>query len=363
MKRMMVGVVLVLAGCAQQPVSPEPIVRIPDLSPLPATFQRGMNLEPIRGFGRTLGLDRLPASLDALADLGVDHVAIIPSFFQARLESTAFDWRGGRAAVEAETRAAIALAHERDLAVLLKPHLWLADRDSGAWRGDIDPGDELWPVWRDEYRDAVLGFARLAAEESVAGLSIGSELRALTDSRPEFWADLATEVRAVFPGFITYAANWDREFDSISFWPALDYVGVDAFWPLVDSAEAALDDDGCDARMGSIRDRLAAVAARTGRPVLLTEIGYKSSVGALWKPWEWSGDEPDASAQAAAWNCIARVLGGAVTDAGPEAWLHGLYAWNWHADLDYGGLRNTGFTPRGKPAEGILGAWFRARLR
>lgn len=352
---------LLVVGCAPAQPTAGVAVEIPEVAPLPVVFQRGMNLEPIRGFGRTLDLERLPPSLDVLVDLGVDHVAIIPSFFQARLGVTEFDWRGGRETVEAETRAAIGLAHERGLAVLLKPHLWLEDRDSGAWRGDVDPSEEDWPAWRAEYRDAMLGFARLAAEESVAGLSIGSELSELTASRSEFWVELATEVRAVFPGFVTYAANWDQEFDRITFWPVLDYIGVDAFWPLVDSADARLDDAGCDARMGSIREGLAAVAARTDRPVLITEIGYKSATGGLWRPWEWSGEAPDLSAQEAAWSCIVRVLGAAATEPGPDAWLRGLYAWNWHANLGYGGARNTDFTPRGKPAEAILGAWFRSR--
>lgn len=329
---------------------------------LPEGFHRGVNLEPIRGFGRTMDVDRLPVALDELSRLGIDHVAIIPSFFQARLGDTAFVWRGGRPTVEEETRAAIRAAHERGLAVLLKPHLWLEDRASGAWRGDIDPDDTAWETWSAEYRDAVLGFARLGAEESVAGISIGSELRDLTASRPEFWVELARQVREVFPGYVTYAANWHEEFDRIDFWPELDYVGVDAFWPLVDGPDAVLDASACDARMGSIRDALAAVSERSGRPVVLTEIGYKSARGALWQPWEWEGAEVDLEVQRTAWDCIARVLGSAVpADRTSAAWLEGLYAWNWHTDPRLGGPLDTDFTLRNKPAEDILGAWFRAR--
>jgi hypothetical protein len=339
---------------------------------LPAGFQRGMNLEPIRGFGRTLDLERLPASLDALVQLGVDHVAIIPSFFQRELGDGELTWRGGRETVEAETAAAIRLAHDRGLGVLLKPHLWLENRSNGAWRGDIDPPPAVWPAWSEAYSDAVLGFAALAARESVAGLSIGSELSSLTRSQPEYWGELAREVRAIFPGFVTYAANWHQEFDELTFWQELDYVGVDAFWPLADGPDESLDAAGCARRMGAIRDSLQAVSERTGRPVLLTEIGYKSSTGGLWQPWEWSGDEPDPEAQAQAWRCIAEVLGqaasaaatatGAVDDtAGGATWLRGVYAWNWHANLRYGGPRNVDFTLRGKPAEGVLRAWFGSR--
>ncbi len=45
-------------------------------------------------------------------------------------------------------------------------------------------------------------------------------------------------------------------------------------------------------RRGTIRAEIEAVSRRHDRPVLLTEIGYKSATGAAWRPWEWH--EPDA---------------------------------------------------------------------
>lgn len=330
----------------------------PRLAALPTTFERGMNLEPIGGFGGVFRLDRLPAELEQLRALGVSHVALIPSFFQPRLGETRFTWKGGAEEIAATTRAAIRAAHAAGMAVLLKPHLWLEDRSDGAWRGDIAPDDASWPAWRASYRAALLDYARLAEQEGVAAISIGSELTALALARPGFWRELVADVRALYDGRVTYAANWDREFEAIEWWEATDAIGVDAFWPLLDSADEPVEVARVAERLAAVRERIGEVAERAGRPVLLTEIGYKSALGAAWRPWEWhEGRElPDPGAQAAIYEAIGRTF----TPAAEAGWLHGAYFWVWYLDAGWGGPANTDFTPRGKPAADVLAAWFNA---
>ncbi len=339
------------------------------IPPLPTSFHRGMNIEPIGGYGAPIDLRALPVSLDALVELGVDHVALIPSFFQPRLGVVELTWRPSRDRVESDTRLAIRLAHERGLAVLLKPHLWLDDRSDGAWRGDIDPDRAAWPAWERAYRDAVLGFARLGAQEQVAGISMGSELTRVALAHPDFWRQLASDIREVFSGELTYAANWDREFEQIEWWDAVDHIGVDAFWPLTGVRDEALDGDKCLERLDRIRNLMATVAARYDRPILLTEVGYKSALGAAYRPWEWHDDQvADVTVQSTAYACLAESLGAVAGDVGlrgptteKASWLVGVYFWIWHTDLEWGGLDNSDFTPRGKPAQQILRTWFQAR--
>lgn len=340
-------------------------VAIAPFAPLPEPFHRGMNIEPLGGYGGQIDLRALPASLDALVRLKVDHVALIPSFFQRQLGDSEFYWKDSRQRIAADTRAAIAMAHERDLKVLLKPHLWLEDQSDGHWRGDINPTAEAWEQWQSSYRDAVLEYAQLGADAGVAALSIGSELTNIALAHPEFWRQLANEVRAVFPGQVTYAANWDREFAEITWWDAVDAIGVDAFWPLAESADEVLTPALCEMRLGSIRDRIDAVAAANDRPVILTEVGYKSATGAAFQPWEWheGRQRPDPELQALLYDCIGRVFGTAASgtsSAGDDAWLSGVYFWNWYTSPRWGGLTNSDFTPRGKPAERVLQAWFSA---
>lgn len=326
----------------------------------PAGFARGMNLEPIGGYGGSLDPDRLADTYRELLALGVDHVALIPSFFQERLGTTELVWHGGRRRVEEVTRTAIRRAHEAGLRVLLKPHLWLADRSGGAWRGDILPSDEQWPAWRRAYRDAILSFARMAAEEQVAAISIGSELTDLALARPEFWRELAGDVRALYPGTVTYAANWDREFDRIVWWDAVDAIGVDAFWPLLERADETPSDSLLEARLARIAADLGAASRRAGRPVVLTEIGYKSAPGAAFRPWEWHaerGESADPELQRRIYSAIARQL----NPVAEQGWLQGAYFWVWYTNPAGGGLANSDFTPRGKPAADVLAAWFTGR--
>jgi hypothetical protein len=316
-----------------------------------------MNLQPIGDYGGLLDEDQIESALDALVELGVGHVAVIPSFFQRRLGDTEFYWEPSRLAVDEQTRAVVAAAHTRGLAVLLKPHLWLAERTDGVWRGDIDPSPAEWPAWSQNYRAVLVKYARLADELGVAGISIGSELTAVATGHPEFWRRLAAALRQEYSGFLTYAANWDQEFEEATWWDAVDFVGVDAFWPLLDAADEVLSAAVCRTRLSAVRQRLEAVAARFDRPVLLTEIGYKSAVGAAYQPWEWhDGQTSDLDGQALIYRCIRDVFG---TD--PEPHIAGVYFWLWYTAPAWGGPGNSGFTPRGKPAEGVLAGWFSQR--
>lgn len=352
---MVAGLAVALLACdtTLAPVPPEGPDA--DVAPLPAGFQRGMNLQPIGDYGGLLDDDEVEPALDALVRLGVTHVAVIPSFFQHRLGDVEMYWRPSRVEVDAQTRRVVSTAHALGLEVLLKPHLWLEDRSDGAWRGEIDPAPADWPAWAAGYRGIVLDYARLAAELEVAGLSIGSELTRLAVGRPDFWRALVRDVRAEYGGSVTYAANWDAEFEAISWWDALDHIGVDAFWPLVDTPDEALEATACRRRLGAALARMQRVAASADRPLLLTEIGYKSATGAAYRPWEWHDRQgSDPALQAQLYRCIRDVFG-------PADRVAGIYLWIWYTDPRWGGPANSDFTPRGKAAEGVLAGWFRAR--
>jgi hypothetical protein len=347
---------LAITACdpALRPIAPAPTE---GAAPLPADFHRGINLEPIGDYGGLLDAAEIEPALDDLVDLGVGYVAVIPSFFQRDLNASDFYWEPSREAVDAQTREVVAAAHARGLKVLLKPHLWLAELDDGAWRGDIDPDPATWPHWAHNYHAALIDYAELAHGMGVAGMSIGSELTAVAVGHPDFWRELVAALRAEFSGALTYAANWDREFEEVTWWDAVDYVGVDAFWPLLDYPETELTAEVCGARLAAVRARLEAVAVRFDRPVLLTEIGYKSALGAAYRPWEWHERRAAApQTQALIYRCIRDVFG-----AQPAPHIAGVYFWIWYTSPTWGGLHNSDFTPRGKPAEGVLAGWYLSR--
>ena len=99
--------------------------------------------------------------------------------------------------------------------------------------------------------------------------------------------------------------------------------------------------------------RLDALAARTGKPIVVAEVGLRSARGAAAKPWE-SAEERDAAPDAP---LQAEVLADwlAVLD---RPTIQGVLVWRWFTDPDAGGPADTDFTVQGKPAEGVLScAW------
>ena len=101
-------------------------------------------------------------------------------------------------------------------------------------------------------------------------LAVGLELAGLSTAWPEHWRRLITRVRAIYPGRLTYCANWWGELGQIDLWKRLDLIGVQAFQPLSDdprASDAAL-------RAGARRavDVWREEARRHGRPLLAGEL-------------------------------------------------------------------------------------------
>jgi hypothetical protein len=105
-----------------------------------------------------------------------------------------------------------------------------------------------------------------------------------------------------YSGKLIYAASWrgspqgatDPEFEHITWWDAVDYIGVDAYFPLSqDNSDLSVSQlqsawqgqapcGGKDLNTcpGNIVGRLGAVSAKYGRPLLFTAAGYASTPGA-----------------------------------------------------------------------------------
>jgi len=96
-------------------------------------------------------------------------------------------------------------------------------------------------------------------------------------------------------------------------------------------------------RWRALRAELDAWAAAAGKPLVLTELGYRSRAGASAAPWdEGSGGTVDLDEQRRAFAAFRRAW-----TAPRSPHLDGLYVWNWYG---WGGAQSVGYTPRGKPA-------------
>ena len=103
------------------------------------------------------------------------------------------------------------------------------------WRGTMAPRDVN--AWWKAYERFILHYAKIAAEEDVAMLSVGSEL-GTTETWRDRWFALISKVQKSFRGKLVYSSNWDR-FDKVSFWERLDYMGVTAYNDLTPDANAS----------------------------------------------------------------------------------------------------------------------------
>jgi len=308
------------------------------------------------GSPRAVGAD----ALDPLVALGVNAISQTPFAFMRdphRPELGFHDplepvegrgwWGENAAGIRFVARA----AREREIGTLLKPHIWLHD----SWPGEVAmESDADWAAWFEQYRAFVLGWARFAAAEELEGLCIGNELDATVGHERE-WRALIAEVRALYPGLVTYAANWTH-FEEVPFWDALDAIGVNAYFPLSEAPRPALEE--LVRAWEPVHARLGALARRTGRPVVFTEVGYHPAEGALARPWEWTvGDAGLApECQANAYEAVLRTF----LD---EDWFGGVFFWKWHAEpreRRRGNPADT-YSPQGLAAAQVLARFFGAR--
>jgi arabinogalactan endo-1,4-beta-galactosidase len=160
------------------------------------------------------------------------------------------------------------------------------------------------------------------------------------------WRRIISETRGIFAGPITYASNHEGEETTIRWWDALDYIGVDAYYPLTNQNDPTLS----DLRAAWLTPTLALenLSRQYNRPIIITEIGYQSVDGANQHPWEWqTGGTVDIQEQADCYQAALEIFW-------RRPWLRGIYWWYWSADPNQGGPSDTDYTPHGKPAEIIL---------
>lgn len=243
---------------------------------------------------------------------------------------------------------AVAQAHAEGLRVLLVPHLWV---ETGEWRALIDPGDDAgWQRWQAGYRAFLLTWAEVARIAGADMLSVGVELRSwLTTTRAPSFLEILRDVRGVYPGLLTYAANWDDVEQTVVL-GELDVIGINAFFPLAERENATLEELLVGAQR--VAARVHALGHDWDKPVMFTEFGYTTRPDPALRPWEWPDHmksvRVDELAQADAYRALLAALL-------EEPAFAGLFAWRLYADPnDMSQEAEWGFSPRGKLAELVL---------
>ena len=313
-------------------------------------------LYPKRGYGT----ERAARGLAEARRLGANWVSITPygRIYDLKPTGVAHDFEVPFEQNRVQVERMVRQAHATGLRVMLVPHLWV---ETGAWRGEIDPGDDAaWDRWARGYRAFVLEWAKVAETAEVDLLAVGVELRSwVTTTHAPSFAAIIDDVRSVYSGLLTYACNWDDAEDTVIL-GKLDVIGINAFYPLHWENGATWE----QLRDGGQRaaKQAATIAQQWQRPVLFTEFGYTNRRDCAVRPWEWPEHlkdvQVDERAQADAYFALLAPL----LD---EPWFAGFFMWRQVADFDdVTQEAEWGFSPRGKQAELVLrdafGAWWMA---
>ncbi len=294
-------------------------------------------------------------ALANLAATGANWISLLVTGYQDTIASTDI-FTTTATPTDADLIHALTQAHSLGLKVMLKPHVDLLN-DPSHWRGQI--GQEFtteaqWAAWFASYRNFIEHYADLAQTYGADQFSVGCELIA-TAHRATDWRTVVAGVRARYSGPLTYAANHSGEETSITWWDDVDYIGVDAYYPLTDKNDPTLEE--LKAAWGPHTTTLANLASTWGKSIIFTEIGYRSQDGANRHPGEWqSVGTVDLQEQADAYQA-------AFESVYSQPWFAGMFWWAWSADPFEGEPCNDNYTPHDKPAEDILRAWYGAPPR
>ncbi|MBX7192659.1 MAG: hypothetical protein K1X94_11405 [Sandaracinaceae bacterium] len=322
---------------------------------------RGITVGPIENSqqpGRGYGTVYSEALLDHLVRMGVTWISVTPFGRIWSLSSTEIymDFEAPYEVSREGLRTMIAQAHARGIRVLVIPHLWVWSEVG--WRGEIDfPDAEGWRDYQASYRAFVLAWAMDAAAAGADAFSIGVECKSWSGRFGPFWTRLIAEVRSVYPGLLTYSANWD-EAEDVLFWDQLDLIGVNAFYPLAPENDASF--ETYEAGAARIADQVETLARVLDMPVLFVEVGYTTRENAAVEPWLW----PDGMSDVAySEEEQARALEASFRGFVPRDWFAGFFLWRYYANLDDVSQEAIwGFSTHGKMGEPMLTSVFGARF-
>ena len=146
---------------------------------------------------------------------------------------------------------------------------------------------------------------------------------------------------------MTYAANWD-EYKRTPFSNQLDYIGIDAYFPISDEKTPTLEQSmkGWKTHVPTIK----ALSDKEQKPILFTEYGYRSVDYSGKEPWRYDRSMTEVNLQAQV--NITKALYETFWD---KEWFAGGFLWKWFVNYSQsGGETNNQFTPQNKPVEKII---------
>ena len=292
----------------------------------------------------------------------IDWITIVPWGFQKDYQSVDVSHGNGdtsymRKSDDGYIRR-ITLIRNAGFKVFVKPHVWVDKTVDRKWRSDIFPqNDEAWDTWKKTYKTFIFRYAVVAEKAQAEMFCIGTEFTRLAIEKPDYWKSLIEEVKTIYSGKITYAANWYEEYEKITFWDQLDFIGIQAYFPLTQKNHPSKEElsNGWNKYLPSI----SSVAKQFNKKVLFTEMGYKSTADAAIEPWLWAENQEEGKLQFSKetqTNCY-EVFFNTIWN---KKWFAGVHLWQMRADFENAErYYDLDFTPQGKPALKVIAEGFK----
>lgn len=283
-----------------------------------------------------------------IINLNANYASVMPFGFIRELAHPEITFNSDRqwfGETEAGVKQYIKTLHDDQIKVMMKPQIWV-------WRGEFTgfikmAHDADWEVLEEAYSNFILTYAKVAQEANVEIFCVGTELESFIDERPEYWKNLIVDIRTVYKGKLTYAANWN-EYNRTPFWVDLDYIGIDAYFPLSNAKTPTLEE--CKQGWTIYKKDLKTFSETYHKPILFTEYGYRSVDYAAKAPWKSDRDMTNVNLEAQS-NAMQSLF----EEIWNEDWFAGGFLWKWfHDHKNVGGDRDTQFTPQNKPVEKII---------
>lgn len=240
----------------------------------------------------------------------------------------------------------IQLAHEAGIYVMLKPQVYFPR----SWSGYLDFDNEAdWASWEKDYTNYIMTFVKMAIDEKVEMICVGTEFKISVTKREKYWRNLISEIRKIYNGKLTYASNWD-EFPVVPFWDDLDFIGVNAYFPLINEQTPTVE-QLTKVWKKPIED-ISIVQKKFNKPVIFTEYGYLSVDGCAYNSWEL---EDKINSLSINQDAQANAIEGLWKACAQKHWWQGGFIWKWFPNMrGHEGYPEKDYTPQGKKGEMVL---------
>jgi hypothetical protein len=274
--------------------------------------------------------------LGSLPAYGINAVALVPyGFTRPGTPEVRF---GGQRMWERDDaiEKMSAVARAAGMSVLLKPQIWVGGSYPAALWFD-KPEDRT--KWMESYLPFAEHYATLATRIRASLYCVGTEFARMSKEE-KAWRGIVRAARTKFRGPVTYAATQGEEFEQLSWWDAVDFIGLNNYYPLPDSLDTR-----------AMVAKVEAVQARYSRPVIFPEAGYSSVSNANREPWAENQGPVSMEMQA---RCYEALLAAFTT----KPWFAGVYWWKVGSN-GKGGSEDRTHTPWNKPAMEVVKRWYR----